>query len=336
MSSIGIQAPVSSAPAVAILMGTYNGAAYLRQQVDSVQAQSFPNWRLLVRDDGSSDGTQGLLDQLAGEDPRIEIVRDDRGNVGVARNFGFLMEHAAQQSAPYYMFADQDDVWHADKIERLLAEIQRVEAEHGSATPVLVHSDLEVVDATLRSVHPSFFQYQRISHQEQVPLRVLPCQNFVTGCATLFNRSLLLLATPAAAQIVMHDWWLALLAAAAGRITCVEEATVRYRQHGENQVGAKSLWHEINPLRSGFRERVRRGNAHFLLGIAQAGQAALRLQERDLTINAEALELLLAYAGLPSCSRLQRLRLIGRLGVGPQNVLRRLSFWTRTMRLRRS
>ena len=96
-----------------ILLSTYNGEKYLNEQIISIQNQSEKDWRLLVRDDGSSDNTLRLLEYFASQDKRIILIKDDKGNLGVVRSFEILL---AQSNADYIMFADQDDVWLANKI----------------------------------------------------------------------------------------------------------------------------------------------------------------------------------------------------------------------------
>lgn len=294
---------------VVIVLATYQGAAWLEEQVRSLQAQDHAGWRLLARDDGSTDATPALLARLAREEPRLTVL-DAPGHLGVVGSFGALLEAARLAGADYVLPCDQDDVWHPGRLSRALSLMSRLEARHGRATPLLVHSDLEVVDAALRPLHPSFLAFQGLRHEAREPLRVLLAQNFVTGCASLLNRALLELALPFPAACAMHDWWLAQCAAAAGAIGFVPEATVRYRQHPFNQVGAAG---------AGARVRRRLASAWRLgqLVLAQAGAVEARLRERG-GAPAEQLALVATFARLRDQGPLRRLATLRRLGVRRQ------------------
>jgi glycosyltransferase involved in cell wall biosynthesis len=225
--------------AVDILLATYNGERFLAAQLDSIVSQTYDDWRLLVRDDGSTDGTRDILRGYAGDHlERIVVVEDDDQGLGARGNFERLMQHS---DARYIMFCDQDDVWLADKISRLLEALRKLEKQHGADIPLLVHSDLKVVGPDCEELQPSFFAYQRIEPLFGRCVNRLLVQNVVTGCASIFNRTLLERALPIPADAAMHDWWLALVAASFGRVAHVPETTVLYRQHGENAIGARPI-----------------------------------------------------------------------------------------------
>lgn len=319
---------------VTILLASFNGETYIREQIKSIQAQTYPDWVLLVRDDGSSDNTKQIISEIAATDRRISLIVDERSTrPGVVANFSALMERAAEAGASYIMLADQDDVWMPDKIETLVRKISLVESEVRSGTPVLIHSDLEVVDAHLRGVSPSFLKYQGIKHERISPLRVLLSQNFVTGCTVLFNRAALDLALPVPADVVMHDWWIALVVAATGRVDFVSRPTVRYRQHGRNQVGAKPILHLLTSRDGEFLERLQRGDECFSAGIRQADHLICRLRERSMSIDEEIESIIRYYSTIGQAKRLARLATALRLRVGPQHWLRRLLFYARLLRL---
>ena len=216
-----------------ILLGTYNGALYLREQLSSIENQSYKSWRLIVRDDCSTDDTKAILLLFAGRHPgQVILVEDDMGRLGAIGNFRRLLE---KSDADYIFFCDQDDIWLPRKIELLLGKILDVERD---GEPVLVHSDLEVVDGQMRLLAPSFWRYQAIDPSRSGSGQIA-VQNVVTGCAAAFNASLRRAAADIPAEAVMHDWWFALVAASIGKIVFIKEATVRYRQHSRNHTGAK-------------------------------------------------------------------------------------------------
>jgi hypothetical protein len=310
-----------------IVLGTCEGAPFLAEQLASLRAQTHGDWRLLIRDDASRDGTPALLARWIESEPRAELVTDGRGRLGAAANFGALLEVAHERGARFVALADQDDVWEPDKLERELACAQ---AEHG-AEPRLVHSDLALVDAALRPLHPSFMRYAGLRHLESAALPSLLVQNFVTGCTCLADRALLEVALPVPACAVMHDWWLALCAAATGRLRCAPGTTVRYRQHARNQIGAVSLAATLDPRRRRRSPFSAEAAREFRATLDQA--RALRERLSDLCARAEAppraaasLELVRAYCALfePGSGRLARVRGALQLGVRRQDPLRQL------------
>jgi glycosyltransferase involved in cell wall biosynthesis len=263
-----------------ILLSSYNGASFIAEQIESIRRQTLESWHLLVRDDGSSDDTVGLVQSLAASDARIRLLRDDRGNLGPARSFGVLMEAALSAGAEYVAFADQDDVWHADKLEHEVGALRRREAEVGAAVPLLVHTDLTVVDEALRCIDRSFMAFQGLDQDGGAPLPWLLAQNFVTGCTTVINRALLRAALPLQ-DIVMHDWWLALCAAALGEILYLPRATVLYRQHDRNAAGSRWWMHAsldaaLHPLRW-----LRSSRTTFSATVAQACALARRVERES-------------------------------------------------------
>lgn len=222
---------------VDIVLATYNGERFLSEQLESILAQSYQSWRILVRDDGSSDGTIKVLREYASRlGARFVLVQDNCGRLGAAGNFGRLLELS---SAPYVALCDQDDVWLPEKLTRLVGVLQDAEQRWGKETPLLVHSDLAVVDAQGRVLARSFWRYQNLNVQAGGVWRRLLVQNVVTGCATILNRALCAAAIPIPARAIMHDWWLALVAACLGKIVHVPWASTLYRQHGGNDTGAR-------------------------------------------------------------------------------------------------
>jgi glycosyltransferase involved in cell wall biosynthesis len=236
---------------VQVLLSTYNGEAYLRQQLGSVFAQEGVPVSVLARDDGSSDGTLSILTEYAARYPGRLRILTRPGRLGAMQSFAALM---AASDADYVAFADQDDVSEPEKTAVLLGRMLRLEAESGRATPCLVHSDLRVVAKNLEPVADSFWAFSNIRPGNN-RLRHLVFRNTVTGCAMICNRALLKRALPIPADAVMHDHWLALCASVFGRIGVEPRALVLYRQHGENAIGA--VTEEKLPLMRMFVNFVR-------------------------------------------------------------------------------
>jgi hypothetical protein len=232
-----VVAPAAGAR-IEIICATFNGAQWLPALVASLQAQTHRAWHLHLKDDGSQDSTVTLLRTLATADPeRITVYYDAPQGQGAAASFGWLMARVAP-TAQYVACADQDDVWLPDKLARSLAVLQDAEGDVGAQQPVLVHTDLEVVDAALRPIAPSFARYSGRSLRER-SVRETIVGNVVTGCTMLLNRALLTRVLPVPPAVAMHDWWVACVAAVLGRTIGIPEPLVQYRQHGANAIGAR-------------------------------------------------------------------------------------------------
>ena len=253
-------------PTTQVLMATYNASEYLPPLLDSLLAQTVQDWELLVRDDGSTDATCQVLESYQDRFPHGIRLDTAASHSGACESFSRVMDIA---DADYVAFADADDVWFADKIEMTRAALQRQEQLHGQDTPILVHTDLRVVDAELKELSASLWDYQGRDIPGGHPLRRILVQNVVTGCTVMINRALLTQARPIPPDAIMHDWWLALVAASFGIIHAVRRPSLLYRQHSANDSGAKpwtplrtlvdvtmsgSLWSGATP--KGFRVGV--------------------------------------------------------------------------------
>ena len=223
-------------PKISICMATYNGEKYLKEQLDSIFAQTNSDWKLLIRDDGSVDNSLGIIEEYTIKYPnRIVLVTDEDGRIGPCMSFARLLDRA---NTEYIMFCDQDDVWLPDKIEVSTSCIRNLEKQHGYTTPLLVHTDLTVVNSTLQLLAESFWSYQKVKPKFSTLNRTM-VQNVVTGNTVIMNRSLADLATPIPDTAIMHDWWVTLVASAFGKISTHDKATVLYRQHEKNRLGAQ-------------------------------------------------------------------------------------------------
>jgi len=269
-------------PMVAIVMAVYNGAAFLEEQVNSILTQSYRHIHLYIRDDGSADGSPALLERLFRQYPdQIRLIQDDQQRRGVVGNFQTLLETVQRQGREsYVMLADQDDVWFSDKVARTLQGMRETERWVGKDTPVLVHTDLCVADAHLHVMDPSFWHYQHLNPAKD-DLRSLCMQNMVTGCTVMVNRALLGKSLPIPDHVLMHDWWIGLVAAAFGVIRFLPKATMFYRQHDRNDTGAKKfgMGYLLGALR-----RVRSSSEFWRLLQRMQQQTALFLErfQRDL------------------------------------------------------
>ncbi len=223
-----------------ILLSTYNGEKYLGDFLKSLLSQTYRNWTLFVRDDGSKDRTLHILmDFEKSYKEKIHILYDGYGNLGAGKSFLTLLKSVPE--CMYYVFADQDDVWLEYKLEESLKRMANLEASVGEHIPLLVHSDLVVVDERLRKISNSLWKYQHIKPYKN-SLNYLLLQNTVTGCTAVINNALRKLVKEIPQKAIVHDWWIALIASAFGRIEPIEKPTVLYRQHSSNYIGARKYY----------------------------------------------------------------------------------------------
>jgi len=306
---------------VAILLATYNGEAHLPELLAGLRRQTWSDYRLIVGDDGSVDATRRIVAEAAEADDRFLVLDDTAERLGPAQNFGRLLQAAYDGGADYALFADQDDVWFDDKIARLLQAAVAAGHDSGPECPILVHSDLIVVDEGLRLRHPSLKSFARHRSDASDPRRSLLAANHVTGCSTLVNRALMRVALPFPQHIVMHDWWVAQCAAMAGIIRFLPEPTMQYRLHSGNTLGLPSLWEKVNVLRREVRADWRRRVAETALAIDQVRALKSRLQQLRSTTADESLAIVNAFLAeldgkRPAWRKLLALRKAGMLHVG--------------------
>lgn len=211
-----------------ILMATYNGGRYLRNQLLSLQQQTFEDWRLLVRDDGSADDTLDIVRSFIADDPRIVLIEDDLGNLGAGRCF---LELTKYSQAEYVMFCDQDDIWFEKKVEKLHdAAIEKLNINR----PGFVYCDGFAYSDALGLITGN-----SISRIHAKNIRELLFLNAgYQGCSIFFNKKLCeMLASYKADYFYMHDDVATLLAHTFGDVYFLDQPLMLYRQHENNVTG---------------------------------------------------------------------------------------------------
>lgn len=219
---------------VYVLLSTYNGARFIRELLESLLRQDYPQFTVLARDDGSTDNTCRILREYAGTFRLLSIQYGK--NLGVVASFFELLK-AVPDDAQFIAFCDQDDVWEKEKLSRAV-EVLNTKINK----PVMYCGRLKIVNEALELI--------RLSRLPQRPpaLGNALVQNIAIGCTVVINRQaldLLRARLPNPAAIRMHDWWIYQVAAAMGEVVYDQEAYVLYRQHAENVVGSAAgmrLW----------------------------------------------------------------------------------------------
>jgi glycosyltransferase involved in cell wall biosynthesis len=238
-----------------VLLATYNGERFLREQVNSILAQTLARVTILARDDGSTDSTPQILTEYARRYPaRVQLLPSSAPTGHARDNYRALLQAA---NAPYVAFADQDDVWLPNKLELEMNAMSLLEERHGSSRPLLVFSDLRVVDQHLSPIAQSFWEHRRINPRNIHRIGRLLMENVLTGCTALLNAPLVNLARLMPQTAAMHDWWVALLASLFGHASYLDEQLVLYRQHESNVVGASASAPPLEIRRRLQHERCR-------------------------------------------------------------------------------
>lgn len=239
---------------IAILMSTYNGEKYLEEQIDSLLRQTYKDWILYIRDDGSKDRTIEIIGNYSAKYPdRICVVQDEKGNLGAGISFMHLLETI---DANYYMFCDQDDVWLSDKIEKTYVKMQDMIKSYGEKEPLAVFTDLCVVDQNLSPIYQSLWKSNNRNPEDAKHFyRAIVNRQAFLGCTMLMNKEVKKVVLPINDFVTregQHDNWIMFILAKRGKIDYVNEPLIYYRQHSGNLTGYESLtfskWSVIKKL----------------------------------------------------------------------------------------
>lgn len=225
---------------IAILMSTYNGSLFIKEQIESILKQTNKECLLYIRDDGSTDDTRMILQEYAKKNPnKIHLLRDEFMNMGAGRSFMYLLKVV---DADYYMFCDQDDVWMENKIERTYSYLRELEQKYGENTAIGVFTDLTVVDADLTVLMPSLWKGDNRNPDFVYDFyKQWTNRHASYGCTQMFNlaaKKLLLPYRQFEGTMGAHDNWVEYILIKKGVYDYIDESTILYRQHGTNVVGA--------------------------------------------------------------------------------------------------
>jgi glycosyltransferase involved in cell wall biosynthesis len=234
-------------PKIDILMATFNGEKFLREQILSILDQDYGNFSLIISDDASIDSTPEIIRDFQKKYPDKIQFYPLSENIGVVNNFSRLMELSESN---YSMFADQDDVWLPFKISVTIKKMKELENKYGEFFPLLVATDLSVVDENLQIIHPSFWKFSHINPLLGLKLNRVLVRGVFTGCTMMLNRELLELSCPIPKESITHDYWIGLIAPSFGKIGIIHQATILYRTHAKNVMGTwasrVSIFHLIH------------------------------------------------------------------------------------------
>jgi glycosyltransferase involved in cell wall biosynthesis len=240
---------------IAILLGAYNGEKFIEAQIESLLLQTNKEWTLYIRDDNSKDNTKQLINIYSNNNNNIVVVDDKKGNLGCMNNFFELLSIV---DSKYYMFCDQDDIWLPNKIELTLKKMKKFEYSNFNK-PIIVHTDLKVVDKSMDVISNSFWKFSKINPNLLKSFNYLAVSHLVTGCTMMFNSLVKDIVLPVPKEATLHDSYISLKTIKeGGAIISFSVATVLYRQHCQNVVGAQNyhqnyLWSKFKNLKRVFR-----------------------------------------------------------------------------------
>lgn len=226
-----------------ILMACYNGEKYIKEQIESIISQTFSNWNLLIRDDGSSDKTREIVKTFCKTDSRIEMVENTTGRHGAYLNFFMLIDIAKRrnQKYDYYFFADQDDIWMSGKLEGMMSFAEKSDYADEA---LMVYSDMTVINGEGKEIYPSLNAVMGIEMTSRYSLYF--AHGFIWGCDSMINRKLFELVPVYPLDhdeinIMAHDCYYGKFALAIGRVLYIDKAFIKHRRHTGNTTGEYKL-----------------------------------------------------------------------------------------------
>lgn len=312
---------------ISIIMGTYNGEKYLREQVDSILAQDMKDWRLFIFDDGSKDGTEKIASEYEKEHRGKIFFFKNQENYGAKGNFFQGLSHVLNDAAPeseYFAFSDQDDVWDENKLSLAVAEMQRIKGE--KVLPCAVFSDVRLTDESLTVTAPSYFDSAHL-RKDKLDFASLLMENKAIGGTMMINHKMAKLHETAKKRAggqpkraKMHDWWFALIGAALGEVRFINRPTEKYRQHGENEVGGEGFYSYLKERLTGF-SRLR----YMLYENLSQGEEFLEFFKQELSF--EKKEILDDFIKIKKSGFLKRRRLLQKRGFYKSGFLRNLALF---------
>ena len=224
-------------PHLAILLATYNGVAYLQEQLYSLMDQSYSDYTLYIHDDNSTDETSAIIKKFQNKyASKIHYLDDDLTFKTAAGNFNYLLQKI---DADYFMFCDQDDIWFNKKIERTLNAMRALEEKHHDQ-PCMIFSDLEVVDEQGKTIAGSLWKSQKLSPQLIYDTKAILALNVVTGCTVMINNKAKAVISPMPTHDIEHDHWIAIHISKYGYSAFIDTPLMKYRQHSSNTLGANN------------------------------------------------------------------------------------------------
>ncbi|MBE6466267.1 glycosyltransferase family 2 protein [Denitrobacterium detoxificans] len=293
---------------ICILLATYQGERFVRQQLDSLVAQTHADWVCVAQDDCSADATFDILQEYAQANGKFTVMRAPKRQGGAKQNFFSLIAYAQEHMADvdYFAFCDQDDIWLPNKLADSLEALRQLEAALDGA-PAAICTDAQVVAEDGSEIAPSYLAYTA-RDTRMVEFNNLLVENMAPGCTMLVNRACFMNVRPPCEgleAVEMHDWWTMLVAASLGAVAVLPQVTMKYRQHGDNSLGAQR--YSLSDRAAHMRETVDGIRAAHSQARAFAETYADELGERELALAHD-------FGHMLEWNPAKRLRALGRDG----------------------
>ncbi len=283
---------------VGIIMASYNSEDFIREQIDSILNSIYQNIHIYVRDDGSTDNTVAIVKEYVEKYPsQIELI-ENKQNMGLVKNF---LTGVMEAKEDYVMFSDHDDVWLPYKVKKTLAAMKKAEKSN-KELPIAVFTDATVVDDKLNSLETGFYERSHFN-LKHLELSYMLMENKLIGCTIMINRALKdkIRVLPEHARV--HDWWVALIASAFGKIMFVEDQTMLYRQHSSNAIGNRNYVTYVTDAVTSLKKQKEK-----LLLTEKQAEEFFKIYRKELT--KEQKKLVYQFAKLSQYSFLKRKTLI--------------------------
>ncbi|MGN1206208.1 MAG: glycosyltransferase family 2 protein [Eubacterium sp.] len=233
---------------IGIILATYNGEKYLREQLESILSNTFTDYEIHICDDGSTDGTVAIAKEYVEKYPQISLWQNEK-NQGYTKNF---LQAMKRETTPYVMLCDQDDIWKPDKIEMTYRAMK--EAEESENMPILVFTDAENYDDATKKDMGSFHKTSHLD-TKKFDTAHLFMENKCIGCTIMCNAKVRDYLTELPEEIRVHDWWLALICSHFGKVIYLDKMTLHYRQHSDNMIGTSSFFQYLAQRISHWKEQ---------------------------------------------------------------------------------
>lgn len=264
-----------------IVLATYNGERYLREQMESILANTWDDVSIEICDDGSDDGTLEIAEDYASVYGHIRVHKNEK-NLGYTKNF---LEGIKRSESPYVMLCDQDDIWKPDKIAHTYEKMKELEAEYGTDRPLMVYTDAVNFESETGKEQGSFHENSHLNVSATDAAHLL-MENKCIGCTVMVNAAVMPYLETVPDEVRVHDWWLALICSFFGKISYLNETTLQYRQHSGNMIGGsgfidymKNRLSNLGKQKEALRQTYAQGAAFYALFGPQMGQRERRLAE---------------------------------------------------------
>lgn len=300
---------------VCILLATYNGEKYLKEQLKSILNQTYKNFVVLISDDASQDDTVNIIQKYAKEFPDKIYYLGNEKKGGAVENFSFLLKNSVK--ADYYMFSDQDDIWCEDKVIKSINRIKLMKMNGKSNC--LAYCDAQLVDENEQVIAKSFLKNSKFKMRKENRKTIL-VSSFAPGAAMIFDAELYDLVKDIPYEAHIHDWWVLLNAVYFGNVEFIDEQLYKYRQHNNNVYGAGLIRNKngiINFIKNNtiLNTLKRLSNQTNELQLKQKKMVKVFYQQKENLLNEENRDILTDFLELyNNKSKLKRILIVFKQG----------------------